>query len=371
MIASASEPARVAELDALRGLAATSVVIRHVFNAVAMPLALRRALLQSPLALLLNGQGAVQMFFVLSGWVLAASLERSRERAPWLPFYLRRIFRIHPPYVFGVLLAWTASFWYPPPAIGRGLTLWFRHSSAMRLEPAALLASLSFPGHADGLLPVGWTLEIEMIFSFLLPLLVMAARPWRGAPLLLASVALLALPEQLHLLWYSFDFALGIVAYRERRALAHALAGWPAWGRVAAVALGLVLFTGPLLLGWSTPASGIVVSGFAPREVLMMGVGAVFLVVTATSLPSLTRALAWRPLRFLGRVSYSLYLVHFTVLLLVAPLVMSASFPLRELALLAVVLGLSLVLSAASFRWVERPSIALGSLVVRRIGDRS
>ena len=370
MIASANERVRVAELDALRGLAAASVVMRHVFNAVVMPLALRRALLQSPLALLLNGQGAVQMFFVLSGWVLAASLERSRESAPWLPFYLRRIFRIHPPYVFGVLLAWTASFWYPPPAVGHGLTLWFRLASAVRLGPQALLASLSFPGHADGLLPVGWTLEVEMIFSFLLPLLVAAARPLRGVPLLLASAALLALPETYHLLWYSLDFALGIVAYRERDTLARALAARPAWARAAAVALGLVLFTGPLLLGWSRPAAGILVSGFAPREVLMMGVGAVLLVATATSLPSLQRALAWRPLRFLGRVSYSLYLVHFTVLLLLAPYVMTTFLPGRGLALLAVVLGASLALSAASFRWVERPSIALGNRAQRWLLSR-
>lgn len=366
MADSASEAGRLAELDALRGIAAASVVIRHVFNALSMPIDARRALLQSPLALLLNGQGAVQMFFVLSGWVLAASLERSRDRAPWLRFYLRRIFRIHPPYVFGVLLAWTASFWYAPATVGHDLTPWFRQAAAVRLTPGEVLASLSFPGRAEGLLPVGWTLQLEMVFSFLLPLLAITARPWRGALLLLASAATLSLPEEYHLLWYSFDFVLGIVAYQQRGALC----AWPAWALAAALVVGLVLFSSPLLLGWETLASGVLVSGFAARDILLMGVGAVLVVVTATSLPSVARALALRPLRYLGMVSYSLYLVHFTVLLLVASRITAAAYPLRGLVLMLAVLGLALLLSAASFRCVERPSIALGRMAIRAVRRR-
>ena len=69
--------ARLDGLDGLRGIASLIVVFRHTSNAIAMPMELRRQILESPLAILLNAQGAVQLFFVLSGFVLTASIERA------------------------------------------------------------------------------------------------------------------------------------------------------------------------------------------------------------------------------------------------------------------------------------------------------
>src|SRR5688572_5584929 len=99
-------------LDGLRAVAAVVVVARHTVNAIAMPEAVRHALLASPLGLLLSAQGAVRLFFVLSGFVLARSLARGPGSGNVLQFYVRRLFRIHPPYVFGVLVAWLAAFFY-------------------------------------------------------------------------------------------------------------------------------------------------------------------------------------------------------------------------------------------------------------------
>ena len=60
-------------MEGLRGVAATIVVVRHTTNAIAMPEGTRRALLEGPWAPLLDAQGAVALFFVLSGFVLAGS----------------------------------------------------------------------------------------------------------------------------------------------------------------------------------------------------------------------------------------------------------------------------------------------------------
>jgi peptidoglycan/LPS O-acetylase OafA/YrhL len=68
----------VAALDGLRGVAAAVVVLHHWFNALAMPREARRVLFEGVLAPFVNGQGAVVLFFVLSGTVLTASLARGR-----------------------------------------------------------------------------------------------------------------------------------------------------------------------------------------------------------------------------------------------------------------------------------------------------
>ena len=80
-------------------------------------------------------------------------------------------------------------------------------------------------------------------------------------------------------------------------------------------------------------------------------------------MPSFARALSRGPCVFLGRVSYSLYLLHHSVLKSVAPWVLERG---GLALLLAVVVALSIALSVACHRWVELPAIALGARLARR-----
>jgi peptidoglycan/LPS O-acetylase OafA/YrhL len=63
-------------LDGLRGLAATIVLIGHTNVALAKPIEVLDTIRQSPLAILINAYGAVHLFFILSGFVLASSAAR-------------------------------------------------------------------------------------------------------------------------------------------------------------------------------------------------------------------------------------------------------------------------------------------------------
>jgi len=354
----AHEPA----LDGLRGVAALIVVVRHCFNAQVWSPVMRLVLAQSPVAVLLNGQGAVQLFFVLSGFVLAASLTRSGEPAPWSQFYVRRVFRIHPPYVAGVLLALVVialagratgvSPMPPPPALP---------------SAAALAGHLAFPGKAGGLLPVGWTLTIELIFSFLLPLLVLAASVAHGLPLLAVSAALLFGVDH-DLAKYAIDFALGVVVQRERASIAAALARIGALGRGALVAAGLALWCAPLLV-WPRLVHGWLVAGWLPHEIAVMALGSAALVVCALEVPSVRRALATPTGVFLGRVSYPSYLIHWSLLAWLAPRLVDGTAT-GDAALLAAVVTGSTLLSIPFHRHVEVPSIALGNRVCRRLAKR-
>lgn len=344
-------------LEGLRGVASAIVVVRHSFNAMVLAPATRLELAQSPFAVLLNAQGAVQLFFVLSGWVLAGSLARSAEGPPWLRFYARRIARIHLPYLAAVGLAFAGA---ALPAVPGAPT---PHPVAPAFGGLAALGSIVlFPGNTGNLLPIDWTLAVELVFSFAMPLLLLAARPGRGLVLLAASVAVLCASP-----WetprYALDFAFGVVAHRERAAIAAALDRLGAAGRAALVAGAVLLWISPLLL-WPVVLRGYLLAGWSPVEIGLMGVGAAVLVACACDVGALRRVFSSPICQFLGRISYSLYLVHWTVIGLFAPRLVDGSAVGNALLLVAVVAA-SIAISVPFHRFVELPAIALGRRVVR------
>lgn len=343
-------------LEGLRGVASAIVVVRHSFNAMLLTPATRLAVAQSPLAVLLNAQGAVQLFFVLSGWVLAGSLERGGEGPPWLRFYARRIARIHLPYLAAIALALAVA---ALPAVPGAPT---PHPVAPPFGGIAALASYAvFPGNAGNLLPIDWTLAIELVFSFVMPLMLLAARPGRGLVLLAACVVVLfASPWDMPR--YALDFAFGVVLHRERGAIARMLARIGAAGRVTLMVGGLVLWVSPLLL-WPVILRGYLLAGWSPVEIGLMGTGAAVLVAGTCDVATLRRGLSVPICQFLGRISYSLYLVHWTVISLLAPRLVDGT-ALGNGVLLVAALAASIALSVPFHRFIERPAIALGRRLV-------
>jgi len=99
---SRTEVARYRELDALRGLAAISVFLSHAFGLLSAP-ALLPLVRSFGLRALSDGAAAVDLFFVLSGFVLAKSLFATA--IDYRTFLIRRVFRIYPAYWASLLFA--------------------------------------------------------------------------------------------------------------------------------------------------------------------------------------------------------------------------------------------------------------------------
>lgn len=363
-------PRRIGALESLRGLAAAVVVVRHAFNALATSIPLQRAVVESPLAVLLNAQGAVQLFFVLSGYVLAGSLARGHSGVDVVQFLTKRVFRIHPPYLAGLGLAWLASFAYTVPGPGHATSPWIGLYARVHLDLGQLVASLGFPGSAFHQLPVGWTLRVEMIYSLLLPVLfLLAVRTHWG--LLLAGCAAALVWGEGQAPRYALDFGLGIAAHLERERLGRWLGGAPRAAPAAVLAGSLALFCAPVWLGWSRPALGVLAGGFDRASVAVSGIGALGLVVCGAQVAGVQRALSAAPLLFLGRISYSLYLTHFTVLLLAVPALREPLTAAKGSALVLGVLGVSILVSVPLHRFVERPAILVGNRICAAIAARA
>jgi peptidoglycan/LPS O-acetylase OafA/YrhL len=349
---------REPELDGLRAMAALMVALLHCLFAVGMPSELREGLMTGFAGALANGTSAVILFFVLSGYVLAGSFARDASPRGAFPFFAKRILRIYPAYVVAVAAAWLASFLYPWLEPGTGVGSSLRAVMAAHPDAAEMLRHLVVPGMAGLLLPQGWTIPIELALSFALPVLFLLALPLRGT-LLLAAAGLGLVVTDATPVEYAFPFALGVAASVHTARAGRAATGS---GRRLLLSTALVLFFLPTTKLWSVSAD---------LEMAVVSASALVLVLFVRRADVLRRVAGSRPAARLGEISYGFYLLHYTVIALVAPLMFSGEEAksadvavMRWLALAAVVVPVAALLAAASWRWIEAPAIAAG----RRLG---
>jgi peptidoglycan/LPS O-acetylase OafA/YrhL len=368
---------RLEYLDSLRGLAAVAVFCRHFTGAFGFLSALPAFVEKSPLAAYHDGAAAVSLFFVLSGFVLSLRV-LSREspaydlRANVLPFAVARIARIWLPFVVILLASALAQRTLMPVAGGDApassawlLGLWREPASAYDLLHQGMLV---FQTGGEHVLPQDWTLTIEMNLSLLMPFLLLIASQSMAALVAFTVVAVGLLTVHNYLV--AFVIGMGIARYSD--VLVKRVPRAPLPARVA-LALGGVFF-------YSFRYSREMLPSFLQfpiREswlVHINEIGAAIVIVTAMTSPALQRLLRHTFLAFMGRVSYSIYLLQLPVLIVFAPACIRwlNSVGLRDadsVRILAWVASMTvlLVLSWASCVWIELPSIALGKRVTARV----
>ena len=124
---------RFDQLDAMRGLAALSVVIHH--SLLTLPVFLsahyheavspqNSALTDSPFHIFWAGREAVILFFMLSGFVLSLSYLKHKE-LPYKIFILKRICRLYVPYISSIILSAVFLYIITPQAEVTTASIWF------------------------------------------------------------------------------------------------------------------------------------------------------------------------------------------------------------------------------------------------------
>ena len=319
-------------LDGLRGLAVLLVVLCH--------LSLTRTLLFAA-----SGPVGVTVFFTLSGFLITTLLleERARDGGISLRgFYARRIRRLLPALVVFVAGAAAVATTAGP-------------SIATRRDVVASLLYVGnwLPARSDymGALNHTWSLAIEEQFYLVWPVLVIVVLR-RSSERALAVVALVGAGTSLiarFALWDSGHGADRIYYGSDTRAdallLGCALAVWMR-GRGAGA-------SNPRVAHLMVAGVGILalVSHPLPRYLILPTVVAL---ATMVAIATLTRGrysgwLEARPLVWLGRRSYGLYLWHLLVLMTVEA--WDVPWPVT----MVTVVALSLMLTELSWRYVEQP----------------
>lgn len=325
---------RLHHVDALRGLAALAVAWFHFTKAGPTDYEGAGAVADLITASGRKGWLGVEVFFVISGFILPYTMAKAGYRLRHFGTFLKkRIIRLDPPYFVAIALA--LSLWWAGSMVpGFG-------GAPFEIEPARLFLHL---GYLNAFFDypwynvVFWTLAIEFQFYLLLALVfpVLMHRKvmvWMGTLALMCAMAFV-LPDNKFVFHYLGLFALGVATahYTLKR-----LNLWFYFALLGAVAWATAAATGPL--------------------VASVGVAAA-LVIAFVRIPHIG-ALTW-----LGMVSYSLYLVHIPIGGRVINLGtrVADTLPLQVAVLLAAVAA-SLFASYLLYRLVELPSQKLSSSI--------
>jgi peptidoglycan/LPS O-acetylase OafA/YrhL len=342
-------------VDALRGVAAVAVVICHLFYHRWLFKSIEAGLFKTIADAMHYGARGVQIFFVISGFVIAHSLRRTTPNGSGLGnFILRRQLRLDLPY-WGVIALILLQ-----ATIERQFHF-IRHPGAIP-SPGDLLLNMTYLHlifRRVPVLDVGWTLciEIQFYLFFIFALAVTTRRAMAtgiskatlGAIFVTGVVCLAFNPApgmvQPWMIHYWPYFCAGILAY------------WSVQRWISLWVLPAFCVPFAIALLWSDLPSCTVTG--------IITAGALYILGLRGKLTTLWNG---RVVQYLGRISYSLYLVHVPVIFLICRIgYQKLADNQRSAALCFTVAGLACLPAAHLFhRWIEEPSVRLAARLKRK-----
>lgn len=354
MIDERSYSERLIAIQKLRAVAALLVLLHHVMQVSGPPFTANTLSLRSVLGPF--GSAGVDLFFVISGFVIAHSLSSSHAISV-RSFIAARATRILP-------LFWLMSAIY-------ACQLWFFELPATANSLWNSVTLIPMPGQEQYTYPilhVGWSLAFELAF-YLIVAMLLRAHPLRRPFLLIIALLTLA---GVGAFFGELDGPLPFFLNPILAEFAMGVAAWLLWSRGlnanAAAFLtiaGSLLFVSGLLLdvgqGFETDPVKIIANASSFKRMLVWGLPA-SMIVLGTAAASSSRCTNRGLLARLGNASFSLYLVHPIVLFQIerSSLLHSVN---DDLVFIALLITFSAAAALLVHRYAEVPVIKLAKLI--------
>ncbi len=321
------------------------------------------------LELISSGRSAVVLFFVLSGYVLSMPTWKKRQM-PYGLYLIRRFCRIYLPFAVAASLSIAGAAIFHKN--GLLLTGWFNQTWHTPITmPVVVTQFLMFPMPYFN--AAFWSLGFEMQMSVVMPflcLLMLWMNP--AAFTLIYGLVMFAFP----LIGYGwpgytalscqivFLFSLGATLAKYDTVLSQVGARLGQW-------LWLVLAASMCLYYYDfflkMPLKPMLIQELVRRIYLINGLGSAGILICSLHLPPLARLLKHSVPEYLGRISYSLYLVHSIVLFATVYLLAGH---LRVPWMMGVILVLAFAAAHAFCITVEEPAMRLGKRLCEVIQHR-
>jgi peptidoglycan/LPS O-acetylase OafA/YrhL len=352
-------PGYIPQFDGLRGLAILSVLIGHSGFLEALPHA----------GMLEYTRFGVDLFFVLSGFLITGILTDSKGSQHYFRnFYARRALRIWPLYYLVLFVAFVVAPLFAPSMRPTAVSVW--PAFVFYVQNIVFAYRTTYPFG----LGATWSLAVEEQFYLTWPVLVFLLKK---QTLAIVSVLLVVMSLSLRLSFHFHGAPLGFVHFFTLSRLDSI-----AFGSLAALWLRSPSCT---LVRWRTHAYqflGFGVAGTILARVLMhrnsSTVGYTFLAFAFTGLLGISlasdprssllgRSLSAGWLRYIGRISYGIYLLHYPLFILWARFIGSLGFYQTHklagnLAGFAGQIALAALAASISWRFFEEPILRLKEL---------
>lgn len=356
--------AHIRELDGIRGIAVLAVFCHHVCHVSAPEL--WPAPIRAILTVSLFGAAGVDLFFVLSGFLITSLLIKAQARPRYYQdFYWKRVLRILPLYLFCLV----------------GVLAFFPHSGTYVLMSLLFIANLAPYFHVSNMGGPFWTLAIEEQFYLLWPTVVRKLRVKtieRVALTVVFATILFRVVWALRGHWdYAFLFAradglaLGaFIACRYR--LWTSQGGWgkrDAFTTAGGLVSAILLFYACSLLPEFALKTALYAALYQAALTILLGAFVAFSV--AKSGASYLGFLRSRALCFFGLISYAVYLFHLWVMYTYDrfhPLI-AGSLPEYFLRLFVILCG-SILFALATRYAIELPALNLRKYVIPSSRER-
>jgi peptidoglycan/LPS O-acetylase OafA/YrhL len=388
----------------MRGLAAMQVLLLH-YCAMVLPFAARVDEVRhvdgelwvaaTPIFFLINGHVAVELFFLISGTVLAASFLRTDASLP--AQVLKRFLRLLLPALAAIGVALLLLWWLPMDRAGLtelAKSDWVARYMNTSLQWAAIardsLLDSVLLGYRDvslfdrvmrreqwlssiggAAVPPLWTLHVEFWGSMLVLALATAHRRLGRRGFLGVVVGVLMFTGSSQYSLFVVGFLLHLL-WRDRPA---PTAGSTSLLAAPLIMAGIVLSTMPALPGMETLLwlmRKVSILRAQNAQVLQSQLGAIMMFVAVLGSAGARQWLASKPLAWLGRLSFSVYLLHFAVMALIGSRVFLAlagyGYLPAGFASLVVGTAITFALAVGFERYVDRRAISLAGRLTRRRG---
>jgi peptidoglycan/LPS O-acetylase OafA/YrhL len=360
-------------VDVLRGLAILGVVWLHFTGMSGM----MNLLPESLQFVVEQGGHGVQLFFIASAFTLFRSYHHrsALEATPVRNFFIRRYFRIAPMYYVGIAYYLFQNGFGPTKFL----------DGTFQNTPANILANVFFVHEFNPyylwLVPGSWSIATEMMFYLLVPLL------FRWIPDMRSAIRFLGFGIVVRVIsWYG----VGMLPWIPDPMVRDIYAGWILPTQLPIFGLGILLFF--ILRGDAWPKLGkwdlLFWAGLVFAEVLSQGgriLQSEFVLGVAFALMAVGFShLSWshllgKVLRHIGKVSFSLYVVHWGVMhwmhhFGLAKLGAGLGWGQAGLGYawrFALMLGASVLVSTITFELIEQPGQKLGGRIIARWDRRT
>ena len=365
---------RYLELDSLRGLAALFVLFSHCFRvfpafdtssiSITNQSYVTSALLHTPLRLFIGGHESVLLFFILSGFVLSLPYYRN-QTVNYKTYLIKRSCRIYVPYIISISIAIIAFLSFSEKGIPK-YSEWFNKIWTYDFSYMSIVNHLSFLGYynANHYNTAIWSLVHEMRISIIFPLLMYFIFKFnfkKNFVLMITfscvSFILLKLFQPTYntniilTIHYISMFMLGAILARYIENLITFYTKMTKTNKLIISLIALICYTYQGLFPHLSFIHNFIMNEYA------VALGSSLIIIIALSSKSFSRFLNLKPILFLGKISYSLYLYHATLLFSFI-YIFNDILPISTILCMTVIS--SLLISSVLYYLVEEPSINLG-----------